>query len=175
MMTDIRYPIGRFEKPETITHEQIQEWIRELKEAPDVLAKTVRGLTGEQLDTPYREGGWTPRQIVHHLYDTHINNYIRFKLGYMEENPTVTLFDLDKWADCPDARTAPVELSLEGLRLLHLRWAMFLESLSFEDFSRTFRHPKWGDTRLDEALGIFVWHIRHHTAQIAAFRERMGG
>jgi hypothetical protein len=134
----------------------------------------VYGLSPEQLETPYRPGGWTVRQVVHHLADSHMNSYIRMKLAVTEERPTVKPYDEKRWADLEDARTAPVELSLTLLDSLHMRWVSWLRSLAPADFARTFRHPESGILSLDTALHYYEWHGRHHTAHITSLRQRMG-
>lgn len=173
-MDVLRYPIGKFEKPEVITKEQREAWIEELKMLPEQLKQVVEHLSDAQLDTPYRPDGWTVRQVVHHLGDTHMNNFIRFKLALTEENPHVHVFDIDGWADLEDSKTGSIRLSLTLLDFLHQRWALLLETLTEQDFSRTFRHPRLGTQRLDEALGLYVWHGKHHMAHITSLRERMG-
>jgi uncharacterized damage-inducible protein DinB len=170
---DLRYPIGRGELEGEITPERRQEWIKDIEEAPALLRAAVEGLTEEQLDTPYREGGWTPRQLVHHLCDSNINNYVRFKLAATEEEPTVKVWDQTLWAELVDARTAPVEVSLSLLDSLHIRWVTFLRSLREADYTRTFNHPESGVVTLERNLHGYSWHCRHHTAQITGLRQRM--
>ena len=174
MKMDIRYPIGRGELKEEITPERRREWIKDIEEAPAHLRAAVQGLTEEQLDIPYREGGWTPRQLVHHLCDANINSYVRFKLATTEEEPTVKVWDETRWAQLLDARTAPIEVSLSLLDQLHVRWVTFLRSLTETDLARTFHHPVTGVATLERNLHSYSWHCRHHTAQITAFRERKG-
>jgi len=170
---DQRYPIGRGKLEGDITPERRLKWIDDIEEAPALLRAAVRGLTEEQLDTPYREGGWTPRQIVHHLCDANINSYVRFKLAATEEDPTVKVWDETRWAQLLDARTAPVEVSLILLVQLHIRWVMFLRSLTEADLSRAFRHPAAGVVTLAKNLHSYSWHCRHHTSQITGLRQRM--
>ena len=171
---DQRYPIGRGKLEGEITPERRQKWIDDIEEAPALLRATVEGLTEEQLDTPYREGGWTPRQIVHHLCDANINSYVRFKLTATEEEPTVKVWDETGWAQLLDARTAPVEVSLALLYHLHIRWIIFLRRLTEVDLSRTFHHPMSGVVSMAKNLHSYSWHCRHHTAQITGLRERKG-
>jgi len=171
---DIRYPIGRGKLEGEITSERRLKWIDDIEEAPALLRASVEGLTEEQLDTPYREGGWTPRQIVHHLCDTNINSYVRFKLAATEEEPTVKVWDETNWAQLLDARTAPVEVSLALLDHLHIRWVIFLRNLTEADLARAFRHPAAGVVSLAKNLHSYSWHCRHHTAQITGLREREG-
>ena len=150
---DIRYPIGRPNLEGKISPERRQRWIKDIEDAPVLLQAAVKDLTDEQLDTPYRERVWTPRQIVHHLCDANINSYVRFKLAVTEEEPTVKVWDETSWAQLLDARTAPVEVSLYLLENLHLRWVMFLRSITEADFSRSFRQP---DSGLSLWRGIYI-------------------
>jgi len=138
-----------------------------------LLRAAVEGLNSEQLDTPYRPGGWTVRQVVHHLADSNINSYVRFKLAVTEDKPTVKTVDQDRWADLNDSREASVEVSLKILESLHLRWVLFLRSLSEDEFKLTFIHPDSGVISLEANLGIYSWHCRHHTAHITSLRQRM--
>lgn len=173
-MTDSRYPVGPFKRKETISDNERRDLIRQIAEAPAKLRAAVQGLTQEQLDTPYRDGGWTVRQVVHHLPDSHMNAYIRVKLAITEQHPTIKPYEQQLWAELVDARTAPVEPSLALLEALHARWVVFLQSLTSSDFSRTFHHPESGVQNLDAVLQLYAWHGRHHVAQIASLRERMG-
>ena len=141
---DLSYPIGRFEWPESVTPEMRAQWIGELEATPAWFRAAVQGLTGQQLDTPYRPGGWTVRQVVHHLADSHLNSYVRFRLALTEDQPTIKPYDQTKWAELPDARTAPVETSLQFIDGLHQRWVALLRSMSDADFARTFPPPRAG-------------------------------
>ncbi len=173
-MEDPRYPIGRAEVVERLTPERRAELIREIEEAPDRLRAAVAGLIDAQLDTPYREGGWTVRQVVHHVPDSHLNSYTRFKLALTEEEPTIKPYSEKLWAELPDARL-PVEPSLRLLESLHQRWAALLRSMTPEQFARGFIHPEHGRRQsLDQALQIYAWHGKHHTAQVTKLRERKG-
>lgn len=172
-MADPRYPVGEFKRKESITESERQELIQHIADAPAKLRSAVRGLTREQLDTQYREGGWTVRQIVHHLPDSHMNAYIRFKLTMTEDQPTIKPYKQQVWAELHDAKTAPVEYSLSLLESLHERWVMFLLSLKPSDFARTLNHPESGVQHLDSVLQLYAWHSRHHVAQITSLRERM--
>ncbi|HLI30711.1 MAG TPA: putative metal-dependent hydrolase, partial [Terriglobia bacterium] len=145
-----------------------------IEEVPARLRAAVKGLSDAQLDTPYREGGWTVRQVVHHLADSHMNSYVRFRLALTESEPTIKTYDQTRWAELRDARTAPVEPSLALLESLHKRWVLLLKSLEAADFSRTFRHPDRGTMTLDQNLALYAWHGRHHVAHITSLRERMG-
>ena len=160
---DLRYPIGRFESVSTLTAAQRRECIAQIAAAPEGLRRAVAGLDDRQLDTPYRPGGWTVRQVVHHVPDSHLNAYTRFKLACTEATPTIKTYDEARWAELPEARSAPIEVSLA-----------LLESLGPTEFARTFRHPEWGTPTVDWLLAQYAWHGRHHTAHITALRERMG-
>ena len=173
-MADFSYPIGRFSFPGSSTPAQRRQWIDEIAEAPARLRAAVAGLSPEQLDTPYRPAGWTVRHVVHHLPDSHINSYVRFKLALTEEEPTIKPYDEALWAELADTRATPVEVSLTLLDSLHGRWVPLLRSLSETDFARQFRHPELGIVRLDRNLALYAWHGRHHVAHITSLRERMG-
>ncbi|HEV2176257.1 MAG TPA: bacillithiol transferase BstA [Terriglobia bacterium] len=171
---DLRFPVGKFKWEGPITNQQRHHFIGDIEQTPARLRDAVKGLTGQQLDTPYREGGWTVRQVVHHLPDSHLNSYTRFRLALTEDAPTIKPYDEKKWAELADARTAPIEISLNLLESLHHRWAMLLRSLKTEDWARTFRHPERGPMTLDQNLALYAWHGRHHVAHITSLRERMG-
>ncbi|HTK81694.1 MAG TPA: bacillithiol transferase BstA [Bacteroidota bacterium] len=173
-MTDPRYPIGKFQRQQTITDQERSQCIANISEAPARLREAIRGLSEQQLNTPYRDGGWTVRQVVHHLPDSHLNAYIRFKLTMTEDSPPIKTYHENLWAELPDARHADVETSLALLDSLHARWSMFLRSLSAADFARTFRHPDQGVMNLDFLVQLYSWHGRHHVAQITGLKERMG-
>ncbi|HMF74090.1 MAG TPA: bacillithiol transferase BstA [Bryobacteraceae bacterium] len=171
---DLRYPIRRYEAPETITADQRNAWITELSNLPRDLKEAISGLSDAQLDTAYRPGGWSVRQVVHHLPDSHINCYVRFRLALTEPSPLIKPYEEAAWAELADAKTAPAAPSLALLDALHARWVFLLETLGDEDFARTFRHPELGDIKLDWTLGLYAWHSRHHLAQITGLRERSG-
>ncbi len=173
-MTDLRYPIGKFDWKVEVTPERLNQALKDIEQAPSRLRNAVNGLTPEQLDTPYRPEGWTVRQVVHHLPDSHVNSYVRFKLALTEDKPTIRPYLEDRWAQLDDARKAPIEISLNLLETLHYRWMLFLKSLSDADFKRTLIHPESGEIYLDKNLCMYAWHGRHHTAQITSLRERMG-
>ena len=173
-VTDLQYPIGRFSFHGTATDDQVQQAIGEIAEAPAKLRAAVEGLTPEQLNTPYRPGGWIVRQIVHHLPDSHLNSYCRFKLALTEDKPVIRAYHEDRWAELEEARTAPVEVSLALLESLHRRWVLMLNSLASSDFQRTFRHPDIGVVSLAQNVCLYAWHGRHHTAHITSLREREG-
>lgn len=171
---DARYPVGKFKPEGPLTFAQREHLIGEIAEAPARLRAAVSGWSDARLDTPYREGGWTVRQVVHHLADSHMNAYIRFRLALTEQNPTIKTYDQTQWAELKDARTAPVEPSLNLLEGLHARWVILLRSLGEADFARTFKHPEWGSPRLDWVLAQYAWHGRHHIAHITSLVKRMG-
>ncbi len=174
-MTDPRYPIGKFEPPASVDDKIRKEFIQQVAEAPAMLKDAVRGLSEEHLDTPYRPGGWTVRQVVHHLPDSHLNAYIRFKLALTEENPTIKPYDQELWAQLIDARMAPIEMSVTLLESVHKRWVLLLQSLKPADFSRTFYHPEYKrKITLDSTLALYAWHGRHHVGHITSLRDRMG-
>jgi len=174
MTEDVRYPIGKFERPGSVSEAQRSEWIRDLAEVPANVRRAVTGLSDAQLDTPYREGGWTVRQVAHHIADASANHYVRFKLALTEDRPTIKPFEEVGWSELADAKAAPVDESLAVLEGLHRRLDKLLRSLGPADFARTFVHPASGSWTLDQALGLFVWHSRHHTAHIESLRRRMG-
>ncbi|CAG7646090.1 YfiT family bacillithiol transferase [Paenibacillus allorhizosphaerae] len=166
-MTDsLRYPIGRFVKPEKMDMAQVQGWIRDIEELPQRVRDALQTASAAQYDTPYRPGGWTVRQVVHHLVDSHMNSVIRFKLALTEDNPTIKPYREEAWAELPDTLYAPVELSLALLDVLHARWVLLLRALSEADLLRTFHHPDSGSVPLYENIGIYAWHGRHHLAHI---------
>ena len=170
---DLRYPIGRF-KPETnLTPARREELIRQVAETPEKLRAAVRGLSPEQIDTPYRPGGWTVRQVVHHLPDSHLNSYVRFKLALTEERPTIKPYEEDRWAELADTFNTSIEVSLAMLENLHVRWVNLLRALPEADWQRTCLHPKNGEIPLGQLLALYAWHGPHHVAQINALRERM--
>lgn len=172
---DLRYPIGHFEHTGPVTREQLADWLLRLESLPSRLREAVNGWSAEQLDTPYRPGGWTVRQVVHHVADSHMNSYIRIKLALTENTPTIKPYEETLWAELADGRTAPAELSLTLLEALHARWVLLLRSLDADQLSRTFVHPATGETiRTDWNIGNYAWHGDHHLAHITGLRERMG-
>lgn len=170
---DLRYPVGRFLAPAAGTGEVRAAHIETLRRLPERLRAAVSGLDDAQLDTPYREGGWTVRQVVHHVADSHINSFIRFKLALTEDWPTIKPYDEAAWARLPDCRM-PVDVSLAFIATLHSRWVALLESLSEQDFERGFNHPERGRMTLATNLALYDWHSRHHTAHITTLRQRQG-
>jgi hypothetical protein len=171
---DIRYPIGPFTWAGFNTPQQRVQDIEHIAATPQRMRNAVAGLNDAQLETPYREGGWTIRQVVHHVPDSHINSYIRFKFALTEHEPTVKPYDETVWANLIDARTAPIEPSLSLLEGLHQRWVMLLRSLSEADVKRRFNHPELGVVTVDQYISLYSWHGRHHVAHITSLRERKG-
>lgn len=170
----LRYPIGPFDFNQRATPEKIAAWIGIIEKCPAHVREAVAGLSNDQLDTPYRPEGWTVRQVVHHLPDSHLNSYVRFKLALTEDTPTIRPYFEDRWAELREARTAPVEVSLNLLESLHRRWVLFLRNLEPADFSRNFRHPELGQLNVGLNVGLYAWHGAHHVAHITRLRERMG-
>lgn len=173
-MSDLRYPIGPFQPVTSLAPAQRVTCIEQIAAAPEGLRRAVQGLDDRQLDTPYRPGGWTARQVVHHVPDSHLNAYTRFKLACTEETPSIKTYDEGRWAELVEARTAPIDVSLDLLTSLHRRWVLFLRSLGPADFARSVRHPDWGTPTVDFLLAQYAWHGRHHTAHITSLRDRMG-
>lgn len=174
MNDDLRYPVGRFEKPERLSDAERRDRIDQVDQTPAALRRALAGLGEEQLDTPYRPGGWTVRQVTHHISDSHLNAYVRMKLAVTEDRPTVKTYDEARWAELPDGRGAPVELSLVLLEALHRRWVLFMRSLKPADFSNAVNHPESGMMSLDTLLAMYAWHGRHHVAHVTSLRGRMG-
>jgi hypothetical protein len=173
-MEDLRYPIGPFRYGGAGNPARREQWIGEIADAPGQLRAAVAGLSPVQLDTPYRPDGWTVRQVVHHVPDSHLNAYTRIKLALTEEEPTIKPYEEARWAELPDARTGPLEPSLALLEFLHQRWLLLLRSLRPADFARRFRHPELGRLfGLDEVVAMYAWHGRHHVAHITSLRRRM--
>jgi uncharacterized damage-inducible protein DinB len=172
-LDDLRYPIGRFNPPASSLPGVRSANIETLRLLPARLRAAVSGLSDAQLDKPYREGGWTVRQVVHHVFDSHANSYMRFKLALTEEWPTIKPYDEAAWAELADSRM-PIEVSLTLIEALHGRWVGLLESLSDEDFQKGFEHPERGRQNLAKVLALYDWHSRHHTAHITNLRARQG-
>jgi len=173
-MQDLRFPIGPCPRDPDLTPEKRHLWTQQIAETPKQIRAAVAGLAGEQLDTPYRDGGWTVRQVVHHVPDSHINAYTRFRLALTESEPTIKPYDQEAWAELADSRSSPIEPSLTLLEALHQRWVALLESLSDDDLGRCFRHPEIGVVTLGEVLGMYAWHGPHHAAHITGLRQRKG-
>jgi hypothetical protein len=171
---DLRYPVGQFNKFADVTEAQRVGLIDEIAAAPAKLRAAVAGLSPAQLDTEYRPGGWTVRQVVHHLPDSHMNAFVRFKLALTEDVPVIKPYDEARWANLPDVKSTPVETSLALLDHLHVRWVTLLRSLTSADLARKYKHPERGVVSLDDALAEYSWHGRHHVAHITSLRERQG-
>lgn len=172
-MEELRYPIGRFTpKKRPLTSEERVAMVDAIEAHPANMRAAVAGLTAEQLDTPYREDGWTVRQVVHHVVDSHLNAYVRFKLAVTEDHPTIGTYEQARWAELPEAKTGPTEMSLALLDALHVRWVAFLRGLGNDDFERTVYYPEHGDISVDVLLEIYGWHCPHHEAHITSLRER---
>ena len=176
-MTDLRYPIGKFQWTQPESEEQSVKdrahYVDVLAKLPALMRAGVQGLAPEHLDTPYRPEGWTVRQVVHHVPDSHMNAYIRFKLALTEEQPPIKPYDQAAWASLPDS-SAPIEVSLQLLAALHSRWVDVLQAMRASDFGRTLYHPEHGVVTLDRMLAMYAWHSNHHLAHITSLRERMG-
>ena len=170
-MDDLRYPIGSFVLPSKLTPTERERAIQDLADTPANLRSAVAGLSVNQLDTPYRPGGWTIRQVVHHLPDSHMNSYIRLKLALTEEGPTIRTYDEAAWAKLPDA-AAPIEPSLVLLEALHARWVYLWRHVQTPEWDRPLFHPELGDMDVDELLAFYAWHGKHHVAHITSLRER---
>lgn len=174
-MESLQYPTGKFTpKGAPLAPEERRELRARIRTLPGEVRAAVKGLTDAQLDTPYREGGWSPRQIAHHLADSHLNAFVRFKLALTEEVPTVKPYDQERWAALADVQGVPVDSSLGILDGLHERWSRLLDSLTPEDFARRLRHPDIGEIDLDFLLQMYGWHGRHHATQISDLRQRRG-
>ncbi len=173
MTTDSRYPIGKYEV-QPFSKKLLKEWLTDIKNLPQHLENAVLNLDDAQLNTPYRNGGWTVKQVVHHVADSHMNAYIRFKAGLTENNPTIKPYDEVKWAEMIDVKELPINISLTLLHALHSRWHHVLQSLSQDDLGRTVYHPEHKmEFLLWDLLGMYAWHSRHHVAHITVLRERM--
>jgi len=171
---DLRYPVGKFRFPESVSAQELALFIDEIAETPAHMRAAVTGLSESQLDTPYRPDGWTVRQLAHHVPDSHINSYVRFRLALTEDEPVIKPYEEGRWAELPDARSMPVGPSLELLENLHARWVPLLRSLSGAEWKRSFRHPELGLVSLENNAALYAWHGRHHVAHITKLRERMG-
>ena len=173
-MTDPRYPIGKFEAPAQPTNESRQEAIETIAGTPKLLRDAVQGLDEDQLDTPYREGGWTLRQVVHHVPDSHMNAYIRLKMALTEPAPVIKPYDEAAWANLVDTTAVPIDVSLNLLEAVHRRWVALLGAMKDDDFRREYVHPETGRHDLDYMLAMYAWHGLHHVAHITTTRTRMG-
>lgn len=172
-MENLSFPIGKFTYSGPASEEQKSVFIDEIAQTPARLKTAVAGLSNTQLDTPYRPAGWTVRQVVHHVPDSHLNAYVRFKLALTEDNPTIKPYAEDRWADLSDTQSTPIEISLTLLESLHDRWVRLLRSLTPEQWKRTFRHPELGEMTLEKTVAMYAWHGKHHVAHITELQKRM--
>lgn len=171
-MEDLKYPIGKYQ-PQPYSAEQLTQWIIDIKYLPNLLENAVLNLDEHQLDMPYRPDGWTIKQLVHHVADSHMNAYIRFKLGLTEDNPVIKPYEEAKWALLSDSKLVPINVSLTLLFALHARWVVILENIKEDEWNRTVFHPQQKkDITLWHLLGMYAWHSLHHTAHITALRQR---
>jgi len=170
----LKYPIGKFHFPEVITAQDITNWIADIESTPAKIASAVEGLSDKELDTPYRPEGWTIRQVIHHLPDSHMNSYIRFKWTLTEDEPTIKAYDETLWAELEDGKNAPVEMSIQLLTALHIRWSRVLKNLTATDLEKMFTHPETGKKlSIKYLVALYSWHGRHHLAHIISLKERM--
>ena len=171
---DPRYPIGKFARPKSLDARQLRGCIATLAALPENLRAAVYGLNETQTDSPYREGGWTVRQLVHHVADSHMNAYVRTRLALTEDWPPIKPYNEKLWAELPDAKALPVDVSLELLDTLHRRWVALLNALSEEDWKRGYVHPESGEQTLEQVVALYDWHSRHHVAHITSLRKSRG-
>jgi DinB superfamily len=172
-MSDLQYPVGKFQRQSEYHTSEIAQFIEILEQLPTQMRAAVAGLSDSQLETTYRPDGWTLRQVVHHVPDSHMNSYVRFKLALTEDNPTIKPYDEAAWALLSDS-SLPTQVSLDLLEALHARWVILLRALNPEDWKRTFQHPQNGPMTLEYALALYAWHSRHHLAHITVTKERLG-
>lgn len=159
----LRYPIGKYNPPSDITPELVRVWARDIEKLPAAMIALTKDYSQQQLETPYRPGGWTARQVIHHVSDSHTNAYVRFKWALTEDNPTIKYYFEDRWAELPEAKSASIDISLNILEALHARWALMMSHMSDEDFQRTFTHPETKATKsLAFYTGMYAWHGKHH-------------
>ena len=171
---DLRYPIGPFQFDGQPSESQLKQFISDIEQAPARFRAALAGLSEPQLDTPYRPGGWTVRQVTHHVPESHMNAYVRMKLALTEGNPTIKPYDEARWAETPDVRNTPVAVSLALLEALHQRWVTLLTALGPTDFARTLVHPESGSWTIGRYVAPYAWHGKHHVAHITTLREHMG-
>lgn len=174
MTTDLQYPIGRFEYPDRSSYAEVEGAVSRIERCPAAMRAAVDGLGEAQLGTPYRPGGWSVRQVVHHVADSHLNAYVRTKLALTEDDPVIRPYDQELWAELPDSAATPVSVSLEMLEALHRRWVALLRACAPADFDRPFRHPEIGSLRLGPLILQYAWHGEHHVAHITTLRAREG-
>ncbi|ASS49493.1 MAG: metal-dependent hydrolase [Candidatus Fluviicola riflensis] len=169
----LKFPIGQFDKPTTITHDILEQWIDDISTFPARLTSEVIHLTDEQLDTHYRPDGWTIRQVVHHCADSHMNSLTRLKLTLTEDGPTIKPYFEERWAELADTKNMPIQSSLKMLEGIHERWTVLLKNLTDENYKQVFIHPEHGKTfRIDENIGVYAWHCNHHLAHITETKKR---
>jgi hypothetical protein len=173
-LEQLRFPVGRFDPKGSFTSHQRAEALDSIATTPARMRAAVDGLTEDQLDTPYRDGGWTVRQVVHHVPDSHMNAYVRFKLALTEDTPLIRTYEEAAWARLADSRDTPIDVSLSLLDTLHIRFDKVLRAMSDDDFQRKLQHPEWGDLDLSIMVRLYEWHGRHHVAHIASLRDRNG-
>ncbi|MEM9078131.1 MAG: YfiT family bacillithiol transferase [Bacteroidota bacterium] len=174
-LEQLRYPIGKYEVPASITDEHLKKWIAVLEELPERLENAISGFSEEQLDTPYRPEGWTVRQLIHHISDSHHHSYIRFKWGLTEDNPVIKPYLEKEWSKLFDANSAPVQMSLNHLKAVHAKLVYLLKGLNKEQLKRTFRHPEGNvQSTLAENIGRYAWHSNHHFAHLQNLIDREG-
>jgi len=173
-MPDLRFPIGKFAFDGPVSESELHKLIDNIEQTPSNLRAAVKDLSDKQLDTPYRPEGWTVRQVVHHMPDSHVNAYVRLKLALTEDAPTIRPYMEDRWAELREAKTAPFDLSLTFLETLHKRWVVVLRDLKAPDYTRTFVHPDLGAMTLEKQTALYSWHGLHHVAHITSLRQRMG-
>jgi hypothetical protein len=173
-MEDVRYPIGKFAPQESYTGQEVAQFITRIESLPAKLESVVNGLTDQQLDTPYRDGGWTLRQVIHHISDSHLNSYIRFKWTLTEDTPLIKAYDEKAWATTAETKLPP-DISLTLLRALHVKWTMLLKQLTSEDLAKKFLHPETQKhVPLDRLIHLYAWHGDHHLGHITGLKSRMG-
>ena len=171
---DLRFPTGKFQRPPSLDEAGRARAIEIIAATPARLREAVHGLTDAQIDTEYRPGGWTIRQVVHHVADSHLNAYVRFKLALTEDEPTIKPYDEALWAELADVKTVPIATSLTQLETIHERWLAVLRAMTPADFERMLVHPETGRQRLDQVLALYAWHGPHHTAHVTSLRQRRG-
>ena len=169
----LRYPVGRFELDRASSPQKRAAWVTTIESLPRHMRDAVSGLSEDQLDTPYRPGGWTVRQVVHHVADSHMNAYVRLKLALTEDAPAIKPYDEKRWAELPDSGL-PIDVSLALLEALHARWSVLLRALRDDTFARRWKHPEHGERDLDYLVQLYAWHSRHHVGHVRSLRDRMG-
>ena len=172
MSEDLRYPVGKFERIENIDDSLRSQFLKTIEELPSKLREAVEGLSEQQLETQYRPEGWTVKQVVHHVADSHANSLIRFKLALTEDTPTIKPYMEDRWAELADSKHAPIEISLNQIESIHARWSLILQAMSVEDFDRNMFHPEHGEVSLNYMLSLYDWHCKHHLGHITKLKER---